>query len=93
MNGKYWVWVIGLLVTNAFVWFSIAPAFDKTTDRLNSTLISKMDEGIPKQIGEKILNSGKNMFNLLLFVANIVTIIWGFMAHQQKERYTGAYYR
>ena len=92
MNGKHWVMVIGLLVTNSFIWFSLAPAFDKTSDRLNSTLISKMDEGIPKQIGEKMINSGRTMFDLLLFVSNIVIIIWGFMAHQQKERYTGAYY-
>jgi len=91
MSLKIWRTVIAIIFLNHIIWFTLAGGYDQTLGKLNSTLISKMDAGIPKQIGEKIINAGRFTYNLLLYVGDIVAIVWGFMATNRRERYTGVY--
>ena len=91
MNVKLWIVALGLLVANAFIWFSLTPAFYQTTDILNGTF--GQDIAIPeaKAVFDKILRVGREDFQLLIIVADIAVILWAFMTHQQEQRYTGRY--
>jgi len=73
------------------IWVAFAPAFYGTSEKLNETMISKMKEGKPKQVAEKIINAGSTSFSLLIVVFDITILIWAFLTGQKKERYTGVY--
>lgn len=92
MNVKLWVTALGLLIANAFIWFSIAPAFEKTTDLLDENLLPGLPEGPARDVFIKIVSRGKADFQLLIIVGNIAVILWAFMTHQRQERYTGRYF-
>ena len=90
MSVGYWKKALIILVMNAFLWFSIAPGYNTTILKLNETLGADLT-GKPKQVFDKMINSGISDFQLLIVVSDVVIIIWAIMASQRKERITGVY--
>ena len=70
---------------------AITPTYERTTERLNESLISKINATKPKQIGEKMINSGRTYLNALIYLADAIILIWAFISGQRKEVYTGVY--
>lgn len=93
MNVRVWVTAIMLIIINGMIWVAFAPAFKGTSDKLEENLIDKMAEGKAKQVGEKIINAGANMYTLLIVVFDITILIWAFLTGQKKEVLTGVYRR
>ena len=91
MNVKLWVTALGLLIANAFIWFSVAPAFEKTTDLLDENLLPDLPTGPARDVFIKIVSRGKADFQLLIIVGDIAVLLWALMTHQREERYTGRY--